>query len=99
MPYSGVLGAAMGDKGSVLIIQAKALLDTSKFTFGAKSIMINDNARFFGLINCITKRYTASLEILIVDEYSFPREAYIMWKLNSKHVVSTLRVFKKKKVL
>lgn len=93
MPYSGDLGAATGDKGSVLIIQAKALLDTSKFTFGPKSIMINDNARFFGLINCITKRYIASLEILIVNEYSFPRKAYIMWKLNSKHAISTLRVF------
>lgn len=47
MPYSGDLGAAMGDTGSVFIIQAKALLDTSKFMFGAKSIMINDNALFF----------------------------------------------------
>lgn len=79
MPYSGDLGAAMRDKGSVFIIQAKAPLDTSKFTFGAKSIMINDNALFFffGLINCTAKRYIASLEILIVDEYSFPRRAYI----------------------
>lgn len=47
MPYSGDLGAATGDKGSVFIIQAKALLGTSKFMFGAKSIMINDNALFF----------------------------------------------------
>lgn len=47
MPYSGDLGATMGDKGSVFIIQTKALLDTPKFTFGAKSIMINDNALFF----------------------------------------------------
>lgn len=91
MPYFEDLGAAITDKGNVFITEVRALLDTSKFTFGAKSIMINDNAlSFFGLINCITKRYTASLEILIVDKYSFPRRAYIMWKLNSKHACKYL---------
>lgn len=49
--------------------------------------MITENDFFF-LIKCTTKRYIASYassEILIVDEYSFPRRAYFMWKLNSKH--------------
>ena len=48
--------------------------------------MITENDFF--LIKCTTKRYIASYassEILIVDEYSSPRRAYIMWKLNSKH--------------
>lgn len=101
----------MGNKGYVSSIQAKALLNTSKFIFWAKSIMIIENAFFFlikcvkmllfFLIKCTTKRYIASyasLEILIVDEYSSPGRAYFMWKLNSKHSYKYLEsLFKTKK--
>lgn len=72
---------------ALLSVSRQKPLNTSKFTFGAKSIMITENDFFF-LIKCTTKRYIASYassEILIVDEYSFPRRAYFMWKLNSKH--------------
>lgn len=37
----------MGNKGYVSSMQAKALLNTSKFIFWAKSIVIIENAFFF----------------------------------------------------
>lgn len=49
--------------------------------------MITEKWIFF-LIKALqrdTWQATRSSEILIVDEYSSPRRAYIMWKLNSKH--------------
>ena len=77
--FWGFLGC-YGRQRQCFLYPNKNTLDTTKFTFGVKSIMINDDSFF--LIKCTIKRSIRSyafLEIVMVDEYSSPKRAYIIW--------------------
>lgn len=76
--FWGFLGC-YGRQRQCFLYPNKNTLDTTKFTFGVKSIMINDDSFF--LIKCTIKRSIRSyafLEIVMVDEYSSPKRAYII---------------------